>query len=127
MKLALRELVRKPGRFVTATVILTLIAVLLMFLGGLLDGLLRLSTGAIRAQSGDAIVYSESSQSSFLRSRIEPADRAALAQAVSSLSAMVAALGDVIAGLDVNPLLVHGQGVTAVDALVVTGEPVEQT
>ncbi len=56
-----------------------------------------------------------------------PADRAALAQAVSGLSVMVAALGDVIAGLDVNPLLVHGQGVTAVDALVVTGEPVEQT
>ncbi|MCB0968111.1 MAG: ABC transporter permease [Ilumatobacter sp.] len=81
MKLALRELVRKPGRFVTATVILTLIAVLLMFLGGLLDGLLRLSTGAIRAQSGDAIVYSESSQSSFLRSRIEPADRAAIESA----------------------------------------------
>lgn len=55
------------------------------------------------------------------------ADRAALAEAVSNLSAMVAVLGDVIAGLDVNPLLVHAQGVTAVDALVVTGEPVEQT
>lgn len=78
MKLALRELVRKPGRFVTATVILTLIAVLLMFLGGLLDGLLRLSTGAIRAQSADVIVYSESSQSSFLRSRVEADDRAAI-------------------------------------------------
>jgi acetate---CoA ligase (ADP-forming) len=55
------------------------------------------------------------------------ADRAALARAVSNLSAMVAVLGDVIAGLDVNPLLVHAQGVTAVDGLVVTGEPVEQT
>ncbi|MEQ8437601.1 MAG: ABC transporter permease [Ilumatobacter fluminis] len=81
MKLALRELVRKPGRFVTATVILTLIAVLLMFLGGLLDGLLRLSTGAIRAQSADAIVYSDASQSSFLRSRIEADDRAAIESA----------------------------------------------
>ena len=81
MRLALRELVRKPGRFVTATVILTLIAVLLMFLGGLLDGLLRLSTGAVRAQSADAIVYSESSQSSFLRSRIEADDRAAIESA----------------------------------------------
>lgn len=55
------------------------------------------------------------------------ADRQALAAAVSRLSVMVAALGDVIAGLDVNPLLVHDQGVTAVDALVVTGDPVEQT
>lgn len=75
MKLALRELVRRPGRFVTATVILTLIAVLLMFLGGLLDGLIRASTGAVRAQDADAIVYSESSRASFLRSRIEPTER----------------------------------------------------
>lgn len=78
MRLALRELIRRPGRFVTATVILTLIAVLLMFLGGLLDGLIRLSTGAVRAQQADAIVYSEASRSSFLRSRIEPDDRAAI-------------------------------------------------
>ena len=39
MRLALRELRRRPGRFGVATVILTLIAILLMFLGGLLDGL----------------------------------------------------------------------------------------
>ena len=71
MRLALRELIRRPGRFVTATVILTLIAVLLMFLGGLLDGLLRSSTGAVRAQSTDVLVYSEASQASFLRSRLE--------------------------------------------------------
>ena len=76
MKLALRELIRRPGRFVTATLILTLIAVLLMFLGGLLDGLTRSSTGAISAQDADAIVYSEASQASFLRSRIEPSTRA---------------------------------------------------
>jgi putative ABC transport system permease protein len=80
MKLALRELVRRPGRFVTATLILTLIAVLLMFLGGLLDGLIRTSTGAIRAQQADAIVYSSTSQASFLRSRIEPATRAQIDQ-----------------------------------------------
>jgi putative ABC transport system permease protein len=72
MRLALRELVRRPGRFVTATAILTLIAILLMFLGGLLDGLIRSATGAVRAQDADALVFSESSQASFLRSRIEP-------------------------------------------------------
>ncbi|HSH11577.1 MAG TPA: ABC transporter permease [Ilumatobacter sp.] len=76
MKLALRELVRRPGRFVTATAILTLIAILLMFLGGLLDGLTQASTGAVRAQDVDAIVFSETSQASFLRSRIDPAARA---------------------------------------------------
>ena len=78
MKFALRELVRRPGRFVTATVILTLIAVLLMFLGGLLDGLIRSSTGAIRAQTADAIVFSETSRASFIRSRIDPDVRAAI-------------------------------------------------
>lgn len=76
MKLALRELVRRPGRFVTAILILTLIAALLMFLGGLLDGLISASTGAVRAQQADAIVFSESSQASFLRSRVEPEMRA---------------------------------------------------
>lgn len=78
MRLALRELVRRPGRFITAGAILTLIAVLLMFLGGLLDGLTRNATGAVRAQDADVIVYSESSEASFLRSRIEPATRAAI-------------------------------------------------
>ena len=78
MKLALRELRRRPGRFVTATVILTLVAVLVMFLGGLLDGLIRSSTDAVRAQDGDLIVYSSTSQSSFLRSRIDAQTRAAV-------------------------------------------------
>jgi putative ABC transport system permease protein len=72
MKLALRELIRQPGRFSTATLILTLIAILLMFLGGLLDGLVQNATGAIEAQRADAIVVSETSQGSFLRSRIGP-------------------------------------------------------
>lgn len=78
MRLALRELRRRPGRFVTATVILTLVAVLVMFLGGLLDGLVRSSTDAVRAQDGDLIVFSSTSQSSFLRSRIDPDARAAV-------------------------------------------------
>jgi putative ABC transport system permease protein len=76
VKLALKELRRRPGRFATATVILTLIAILLMFLGGLLDGLIASSTGAIRAQNADAIVYSDTAQASFVRSRIDPDLRA---------------------------------------------------
>lgn len=85
MKLALRELVRRPGRFVTASVILTLIAILLMFLGGLLDGLIRASTGAIRAQDADVIVYSDTAQASFLRSRID-ADLRATVEAVTDVT-----------------------------------------
>jgi putative ABC transport system permease protein len=76
VKIALRELRRRPGRFVTATVILSLIAILLMFLGGLVDGLLRDSTGAVRSQQADLIVFSADAKKSFLRSRIDPPLRA---------------------------------------------------
>jgi putative ABC transport system permease protein len=76
VRLALKELRRRPGRFATATIILSLIAILLMFLGGLLDGLIASSTGAIRAQDADAIVYSGTAQASFVRSRIDPELRA---------------------------------------------------
>jgi len=76
MRLALRELRRRPGRFGVATVILTLIALLLMFLGGLLDGLLGASTGAYRAQRADLIVYSAEARDALLRSRITPDQRA---------------------------------------------------
>lgn len=72
MSLALKELRRQPSRFGVATVILTLIAILLMFLGGLLDGLTAGNTGAIRAQQADLIVFSSTSQDSLVRSRIEP-------------------------------------------------------
>lgn len=82
MRLALREMRRRPGRFAMATVILTLIALLLMFLGGLLDGLIANSTGALRAQQADAIVYSAGSQNSLVRSRIEPDVRSAVEELV---------------------------------------------
>ncbi len=76
MRLALRELHRRPGRFVIATVILALLALLLMVLGGLLDGLTAGSTGALRAQRGSLIVYSADAKESLVRSRITPAQRA---------------------------------------------------
>lgn len=78
MRLALRELRRRPGRFVTATAILTLIAALLMLLGGLLDGLDSGGTSAVLGQPGDVLVYSSDSDDSFLRSRIEPDVRRAV-------------------------------------------------
>lgn len=76
MKLFLRELRRRPGRFAAAGVILTLVAVLLMFLGGLLDGLIRSSTGAYEAQDADVIVYGGTAEESLIRSRIPAATRA---------------------------------------------------
>lgn len=96
MKLALLELRRRPSRFATATAILTLIAILLMFLGGLLDGLVASSTGAIRAQNADAIVYSDTAQASFVRSRIDPEVRAQV-EAVSGVTE-VGGIGNVQLG-----------------------------
>lgn len=79
MRLAIREMLRRPGRFMTAAVLLTLIAMLLMLLGGLLDGLILRSTGAIRAQRADLVVFSSTAEKSFLRSRITPETRAQVA------------------------------------------------
>ncbi len=70
MNLALTELRRRPSRFTVATIVLTFLSLLLLLLGGLLDGLYLGSTGAIRAQDADAIVYSETARDSFLRSRL---------------------------------------------------------
>jgi putative ABC transport system permease protein len=75
MRIALRELRRSPRRFLPTTAALALLVILLLFLGGLLDGLYRSSTGALRAQESDLIVYSEDSRDSVIRSRIESATR----------------------------------------------------
>jgi putative ABC transport system permease protein len=96
VKLALRELRRRPGRFVVAAAILTLISLLLMFLGGLLDGLVGSSTGALRAQPADAIVFSSTSQDSLVRSRIDGDVRSRVEDAVGD--AEVGGLGSVQLG-----------------------------
>jgi acyl-CoA synthetase (NDP forming) len=49
----------------------------------------------------------------------DPADVAALARAVSRLSVLAVELGDLIAELDANPVIVSPAGCLAVDALVV--------
>jgi putative ABC transport system permease protein len=76
VKIAWKELVRRPGRFVTAGGALTLITVLLLLLGGLLDGLYLAATSAIRAQSASVIVYSTDARDDLIRSHIEQATRA---------------------------------------------------
>jgi putative ABC transport system permease protein len=85
MKLALRELVRKPGRFVTATIILFLVSVLIMLFGGILDSLINNSINGITAQRGDLIVFSDGSEQSFLRSRVD-ADVRAQVEAVPGVT-----------------------------------------
>ena len=90
MSLPLKELRRRPSRFVVATVVLSFLATLLLFLGGLLDGLYLGSTGAIRAQQADVIVFSESARDSFLRSRITAEQRATV-EAADGVDGVVAA------------------------------------
>ena len=95
MRIALKEMRRRPGRFAVAGAILTLIALLLMFLGGLLDGLLGSSTGAYRAQQADLVVYSDVARRSLPRSDITPDVRAAV-EAVDGV--------DTVGGLGVTQL-----------------------
>jgi putative ABC transport system permease protein len=97
--LPLRELRRRPSRFIVATVVLSFLATLLLFLGGLLDGLYLGSTGAIRAQRGDVIVFSNGARDSFLRSRIT-ADVRAEVEAADGVSE-VGGLGFVLLGAQV--------------------------
>ena len=104
MKLALKELLRRPGRFVLAAVVLTLISLLFMLLGGLLDGLIASSTGAYRAQPGDLIVYSAKSEKSLVRSRITTEDRAAIdkAQGVKAVGGLGSIPGAVVGALTIG-------------------------
>ncbi len=76
MRNALRELRRRPRRFFAITAALTLLTVLLLFLGGLLDGLYLGGTGALRAQRADVVVYSADANNSVIRSRVGPEVRA---------------------------------------------------
>lgn len=80
MRLALRELRRKPLRFAVAGTALFILTMLLLFLGGLLDGLYSGSTGVLRSQSAQLVVFSSDARSSLIRSRIDPAERAAISE-----------------------------------------------
>ena len=99
MRLALRELRRRPSRFTVATVVLTFLTLLLLLLGGLLDGLYLGSTGAIRAQQADVIVYSSNARDSFLRSRLDGEVRSVV-EAVDGVSE-VGGLGVLLLGGEV--------------------------
>jgi len=76
MRLGLIELFRKPARFGVAGASLVLLTVLLLFLGGLLDGLYRSSTGLLRSQPAELLVFSSDASESLIRSRIDPDTRA---------------------------------------------------
>lgn len=82
MRLALRELRRTPGRFLVATITISLIAILLMFLGALLDGLIQLSTGAYQAQRAQVVVMQDKARGVLSASQINADERTAITRAV---------------------------------------------
>lgn len=99
MKVALLELIRRPSRFLVIGAAQTLLVLLLLFLGGLLDGLYLGSTGAIRANDPAAVVFSTDARDSLLRSKVGAAERAAVA-AVDGVDA-VGGLGVTLLGVQI--------------------------
>ena len=99
MRLALRELVRKPLRFAVAGTALLVLTVLLLFLGALLDGLYLGSTGVLRSQSAELITFSSDARNSLVRSRIDPEVRTQVEQVDGVASA--AGLGVALVGAEV--------------------------
>jgi putative ABC transport system permease protein len=72
MKMAARELLRRPRGFAVPAGILVLLALLLLYPSAILDGLNDNTTGALRTAPADLVVYAENAKSSLLRSRIDP-------------------------------------------------------
>lgn len=100
MKFGFTELVRRPARFAVATVTLTLIAVLLMFLGGLVDGLVRLATGPYLAQPAQLLVIGDDAKGSLSASAISDTQRAEVVR--SAPGAEVGAFSSVSLGARVG-------------------------
>jgi putative ABC transport system permease protein len=77
----MKELARRPGRFVPVGGALTMLVVLLVVLGGFLDGLELNQTGPYRAHEGRLLVFSNQSELLIQRSQVDVAQAKALATA----------------------------------------------
>lgn len=81
MTIALKELIRQPRRFLSVGGALTLLVLLLVVLGGFLDGLELSQTGPYRAHEDSVIVYNDGAERQLGRSRVGPDQRAELESA----------------------------------------------
>jgi putative ABC transport system permease protein len=71
MKMAARELLRRPRSFLVPVAILGLLALLLLYPSSILDGIVFETTSAMRNAPADLIVYSKSANGLQARSKIE--------------------------------------------------------
>jgi len=99
VRLALRELRRMPGRFFAVGTALMVIAVLVLVLGAILDGLIRGSTGVLRAQAGPLLVYDDEARQTLLRSRVD----ADLAEQVADVDGVADVRGLGVTNVTVDP------------------------
>ena len=90
MRIAIRELVRRPGRFLPVGGALTMLVLLLVVLGGFLDGLELNQTGPYRAHEGRLLVFSDQSELLIQRSGVdtEQAERLAAADGVAAVGGL---------------------------------------
>jgi hypothetical protein len=78
MKMAARELLRRPKSFLVPVGILLLLALLLLYPSAILDGILEDTSAAIENAPADLIVYSKEANGVILRSRVDSATRGAV-------------------------------------------------
>lgn len=90
MGIAIKELIRTPGRFVSVGGALTMLVVLLVVLGGFLDGLELNQTGPYRAHEGRLLVFSDDSELLIQRSEVATAqaEELAVADGVAAVGAL---------------------------------------
>lgn len=114
MRVALRELRRRPGRFLPVGGALTVLVLLLAVLGGFLDGLTLNQTGSYRTQAGRLFVVTEGTELQLSRSRITPDQRAAV-EAIDGVAA-VGSLGSTATTVavpgqaELEDVIVYGYG-----------------
>jgi len=78
MKMAAREILRRPKSFLVPVAILLLLALLLLYPSAILDGILEDTSAAIQNAPADLIVYSTEANGVILRSQIDATTRAAV-------------------------------------------------
>ena len=75
MRLGVKELLRRPGRFAGAGLVLLFVSLLLVFLGGLADGLNADNDSAIRAQPGELVVFASTADRTIPQSVVRAEER----------------------------------------------------